>query len=244
MRGLQPYAVHGQRARLRRMTIAERFALVQERIAAACDRSGRNPESVTLLAVSKTKSAADVDEAVRAGVREIGENRVQEAREKFTEMTTRPRKHLIGTLQSNKAKLAVELFDEIQTVESEGLAAAIQKRASAADRVIDAWVQVNIGHELQKSGVDPERTRELVAFVRNCSHLRFRGLMAIPPHVQATEGRTYFRELRTLRDQLVERGIADPDAGLSIGMTEDFEIAIEEGATLVRVGRAIFGERG
>ncbi len=218
------------------MPILENVAEVRRRIANACARSGRNANDVTLVAVTKVFPADYVSAAIAAGVADIGENRVQEAREKKPLVEGSARWHLIGHLQSNKAKDAVKLFDVIQTVDSLDLAQKIARAAEAAGKRQEILLQVNIGNEEQKSGAERAEVRALVKALRGIDALDLRGLMAIPPLGTAEETRRYFRELRALRD----------DAGveqLSMGMSEDFETAIEEGATIVRVGRAIFGER-
>ena len=186
------------------------------------------------MAVSKTKPAAMLDEAIAAGVAELGENRVQEARDKKPLVRGSARWHLIGHLQSNKAKDAVRLFDVIQTIDSVELAEKVARAAAAAGKVQDVLLEVNIGNEPQKSGAAPAEVESLAAGVRKLDALHLRGLMAIPP---AEDVRRCFRELRALRDAV---GLPE----LSMGMTDDFEMAIEEGATIIRVGRAIFGERG
>ena len=216
------------------MSVLDDFLAVERRIAGACARAGRKREEVTLVAVSKTKPAAMLDEAIAAGVTELGENRVQEARDKKPLVRGSARWHLIGHLQSNKAKDAVRLFDVIQTIDSMELAEKVARAASAARKVQDVLLEVNIGNELQKSGAAPAEVESLAAGVRKLDALHLRGLMAIPP---AEDARRWFRELRALRDAV---GLPD----LSMGMTDDFEMAIEEGATIIRVGRAIFGERG
>ncbi len=208
-------------------------AVVEAKIAAACARAGRKRDDVTLVAVTKTFPAAAIDYAVAAGITNVGENRVQEARDKQPEVTANARWHLIGHLQSNKAKDAVRLFDVIQSVDSVELAEKIAK--AAGDKRIDVLLQVNIGRESQKSGIDVENVATVSKQVANILDLR--GLMAIPPHGAAEETRAYFRELKAMRDDL---GLPE----LSMGMSEDYELAIEEGATIIRVGRAIFGERG
>ena len=185
---------------------------------------------MTLVAVSKTFPAERVDEAIAAGVTHIGENRVQEARDKKPLVRGSARWHLIGHLQSNKAKDAVRLFDVIETVDSVDLA---QKIARASETARDVLLQVNIGEEGQKSGVAVSEVESIARQVRAIDGIRLTGLMAIPP---IGDSRPYFRKLRALRDQL---GLEH----LSMGMSEDFEAAIEEGSTMVRIGRAIFGER-
>lgn len=219
------------------MTIRENLAAVEQRIAAACARAKRNRGEVTLIAVSKTFPAAMVDEAIAAGITEIGENRVQEAREKKPGVVRSARWHLIGHLQSNKAKDAVALFDMIQTVDSVNLAEKIARAAEAVAKSQDVLLEVNIGDEPQKSGVNSADLDALARNVRRIGALRVRGLMALPPVSSAQETRQHFRQLRSMRDAL---GLEE----LSMGMTDDFEMAIEEGSTMVRIGRAIFGSRG
>ncbi len=219
------------------VSIAENLAAVEGRIRAACGRAGRKPDAVTLVAVSKTFSADKVDEAIAAGVRHIGENRVQEARDKKPQVRASARWHLIGHLQSNKAKDAVRLFDVIETVDSVDLAEKLARAAEAAGKAQDVLLQVNIGDEPQKSGVAPAEVETVARAVRDLPALRLLGLMALPPVGTPEETRRYFQRLRGIRDQL---GLEH----LSMGMSEDFEIAIEEGSTMVRIGRAIFGSRG
>jgi pyridoxal phosphate enzyme (YggS family) len=213
------------------VTIAENLAAVEQRIAAACGRAGRKRSEVTLVAVSKTFAAERVDEAIAAGVTHIGENRVQEARDKKPLVRASARWHLIGHLQSNKAKDAVHIFDVIETVDSVDLA---QKIARASEAARDVLLQVNIGEEAQKSGVAPNDVEAMARQIRGISGVNLIGLMAIPP---LGDARPHFRRLRALRDQI---GLEH----LSMGMSEDFEIAIEEGSTMVRIGRAVFGPRG
>jgi len=211
--------------------IAENLAAVEARIHTACARAGRKRSDVTLVAVSKTFGADRIDEAIAAGVTHIGENRVQEARDKKPQVRGTARWHLIGHLQSNKAKDAVRLFDVIETVDSVELA---QKIARAAEKAQDVLLQVNIGDEPQKSGILPSDVSNIVQQIRAINGVNLLGLMAIPP---VGDPRKHFRRLREIRDQV---GLEH----LSMGMSEDFEIAIEEGSTMVRIGRAIFGPRG
>ena len=219
------------------VSIRDNLIAVERRIVGACVRAGRKREEVTLVAVSKTKPAEMIDEAIAAGVTDLGENRVQEGRDKRPVVRGRARWHLIGHLQSNKAKDAVRLFEVIQTVDGVALAEKIARAASSAGKVQDVLLEVNIGNEPQKSGATPADVAALAKGVSAFDALRLRGLMAIPPAGEPEETRRWFRELRAMRDTL---GLAE----LSMGMTDDFEVAIEEGATIVRVGRAIFGERG
>lgn len=215
--------------------IRANLAAVEARIAAACARAGRAREEVTLVAVTKTFPASDVDHALAAGVAHVGENKVQEARDKQPSVTASARWHLIGHLQSNKAKDAVRLFDVIQTVDSLQLAERLARLS--ADRRQDVMLQVNVGGEAQKSGAAPADVAAIARRIRELETLHLIGLMTIPPLGEAEEMRPYFRTLRAMRDDL---GLEH----LSMGMTDDFEVAIEEGATIVRVGRAIFGSRG
>ncbi len=212
------------------------LAALETRIAAACARSGRARDGVKLVAVTKTFPATDVEHVIAAGITDVGENKVQETRDKKPSVNGTARWHLIGHLQSNKAKDAVRLFDVIQTVDSSELAEKIARAAESAGKRQELLLQVNIGREPQKSGVAPEDVAELVRRIGAMPSLRLSGLMAIPPAGEPEDVRPYFRELRAMRDDL---GLAE----LSMGMTDDFEVAIEEGATILRVGRAIFGSR-
>jgi PLP dependent protein len=222
--------------------LATNVANVRARIAAAADRSGRRGDDVLLVAVSKTVDAARVREAVALGLRTFGENRVQEAREKIPAVPGASW-HLIGSLQRNKAKEAVRLFDVIESVDSEALAEELSRRAGQEERAVDVFVQVNVAREPQKHGVPPEETAAVVRRTAALPGLKLRGLMTIAPAVSdPDEARPVFRALRKLRDEIQSStGIALPD--LSMGMSHDFEVAVEEGATLARVGRAIFGDR-
>ena len=223
-------------------TIRDRLERVRARMAAAALRSGRPADAVRLVAVSKTMPAEAVREAVAAGVRILGENRVQEAREKIAACPGLAAWHLIGHLQSNKAKLAVGLFDLIQSLDSLHLAEELDRQGRALGKRVRCLVQVNVGEEAQKSGADEAEMRPLLTRAASLPHLAVEGLMAIPPFLSDPEAvRPFFRRLRLLRDRLTTEGF--PLAELSMGMTHDFEVAIEEGATMVRVGTAIFGTR-
>lgn len=215
------------------MAIRDNLAAVEARIAAACQRAGRSRSDVTLVAVSKTFPASAVDESIAAGATDVGENRVQEARDKKAAVRGNARWHLIGHLQSNKAKDAARLFDVVQTVDTVSLA---EKLSRAATAPLDVLLEVNIGNEPQKAGATNADIDRLVRGVGQLPNLRLQGLMTIPPVGTAEETRRYFRELRAMRDV---HGLRE----LSMGMSEDFEVAIEEGATIIRVGRAIFGSR-
>jgi PLP dependent protein len=219
------------------VSIRESAASVEARIARACARAGRSRAEVTLVAVSKTFPASFIDEAIAVGITDVGENRVQEAREKKPLVQGTARWHLIGHLQTNKAKDAVKLFDVIQAVDSLDLAEKLARAAESHGKRQDVMLQVNIGDEPQKNGIAPADVDAVVRQALMLASLRVMGLMAIPPIGTADASRPYFRELRSMRDAL---GLEH----LSMGMSEDFETAIEEGSTIVRVGRAIFGSRG
>ena len=223
--------------------IARRLQEVRYRIAAACARARRDPASVTLVAVSKTVPVEAVREALAAGQAVFGENRVQEAVAKIDQLGPRARWHLVGHLQRNKARHAVGRFELIHSVDDAELARELDRRAGAAARVQPVLVQVNLSREPTKTGTEEEGLAPLVDAVAALDHLDLRGLMTIPPPVEVAEAsRPWFAKLREVRDRAAVRvGRELPD--LSMGMTDDFEVAVEEGATLVRVGRAIFGER-
>jgi pyridoxal phosphate enzyme (YggS family) len=212
------------------------IAGVEARIAAACAASGRARGDVRLVAVTKTFPAADVDHAVAAGMTDVGENKVQEARDKKPLVQGSARWHLIGHLQSNKVKDAVRLFDVIQAVDSAELAEKVARAAESAGKRQEILLQVNIGGEEQKSGAARADAAQLVKRIGALPAVHLSGLMAIPPAGEPEETRRYFRDLRAMRDDL---GLTE----LSMGMTDDFTVAIEEGATIIRVGRAIFGNR-
>jgi pyridoxal phosphate enzyme (YggS family) len=222
--------------------IGERLALVRRRIEAAAVRSGRSVSAVTLVAVTKTMPVEAIREALTAGVTILGENRVQEARDKIAALPDAARWHLIGHLQTNKAKMAIGLFDRIHSLDSTRLADELHRQSGEVGRRVRCLVQVNVGGEAQKNGVAEDEVRPLLEAVSRLSNIVVEGLMAIPPYLPDPEAvRPFFRRLRCLRDALAADGFSLPD--LSMGMTHDFEVAVEEGATLVRVGTAIFGPR-
>jgi pyridoxal phosphate enzyme (YggS family) len=225
-------------------SINQRLAAVRDRIDRAAADAGRDPEEVTLIAVSKTHPASIVDEAVASGAADLGENRVQEASAKKPGVRD-ARWHLIGPLQRNKAKLALETFDVIHTIDRPEIAARLQFLLEKywPDRIVEVLLEVNVGDEPQKAGVAPAETQELLEAVRRHDRLDLRGLMAIPPFgLEPEASRPFFVELRELRDRL-ERATGRRLPELSMGMSHDFEIAVAEGATLVRVGTAVFGPR-
>ena len=223
--------------------IAQGLADVRQRIAAACDRCDRDPASVRLVAVSKKFDAQIVQQAVAAGQTLFGENRVQEALDKIPQVGPGAQWHLIGHLQRNKARHVVGRFDLIHGVEGIPLALELNRRTAAAGGRQPILLQVNLSGESTKSGVEADALSELIEAVIDLPALELRGLMTIPPPVERPEeSRVWFSRMRRLRDEAEQRqGLALPE--LSMGMTGDFEVAVEEGATLVRVGRAIFGER-
>ncbi|MBW3672267.1 MAG: YggS family pyridoxal phosphate-dependent enzyme [Acidobacteria bacterium] len=225
-------------------TVARRLSAVEQRIESACSRSGRSRSAVTLVAVSKTFSASDIEEAIAAGVTDIGENKVQEAESKLASLERVARFHLIGHLQSNKSKLAVSLFDVVQTVDSSKLGRRLNDAAAAEGKQLEVLVQVNVGEEEQKHGVRAADAPALIAELQPFENLEVTGLMTIPPVGGEAETREYFGNLRALRDRIRDDLGLTPFRHLSMGMSADYEIAIEEGATIVRVGSAIFGRRG
>lgn len=227
------------------MNIAERWQSVAERVAAAARRSGRDAAAVRIVAVSKTKSIGEIAAAVAAGASDVGENYVQEAAPKIEALGGAVRWHMIGHLQRNKAAKAAALFDVVQTVDSAELGRALARHAAALKKILPVLVEVNMGSEASKSGVPPEQVESLIHRLAAEPHLRLEGLMTIPPPVESPQAaRPYFAGLRELRDRLASV-LSGPQLlrELSMGMTDDFEVAIEEGATIVRIGRAIFGER-
>ncbi len=227
-------------------SIAGNLAAVSARIAAAAMRSGRDPADVTLIAVSKTKSAAAVMEAYRAGQRFFGENRVQEALKKMEETGAGPLWHLIGHLQGNKAKRVPGRFAAVHSVDSERIALALEEHAGRAGERLEVFIQLNWQGEDTKAGVnDATGLRKLTETVSGCSHLVLRGLMTIPrPNMSEAQTRGLYANIRSLHDGIKsEFGLGHDFNQLSFGMSHDFEWAVEEGATMVRVGTAIFGAR-
>jgi pyridoxal phosphate enzyme (YggS family) len=231
------------------MSIAENIAHVRERMAAAAKRVGRDPNSITLMAVSQTVEPARIIEAYRAGLRVFGENRVQEFQDKSAALAelAEAEWHLIGHLQTNKARKSVELFQAVDSVDSLRLAQKLDQAAAQFNKVLPVLIEINVGGESSKSGIplDSPDLDELLHGAAQLEHLEVRGLMAVPPLTEDPEGaRPYFRLLRDLRDSIAGRRL--PRIGmdaLSLGMSHDFETAIEEGSTCIRVGTAIFGER-
>ncbi len=226
-------------------SVAASLASVRERIAGAAGKAGREPGEVQLLAVTKTVEIARIREAVEAGQRLFGENRVQEARDKVATLGGGLTWHMIGHLQKNKAKAAAGLFDAVESVDSLELAVLLDRRAGEDGRVLKVFIQIDEAGEATKSGIGPPEAPALIERVCTLPHLDLQGLMTIPPWPDTPEdSRPFFASLRHMREQW--DGACCP-AGtlrhLSMGMTADFEVAVEEGATIVRVGSAIFGER-
>lgn len=230
------------------MSIAENISRVRERMTAAARRAGRDPQSITLMAVTKTVSAARIREAYEAGVRRFGENRVQEFAHKAAALRTLPdfRCHMIGHLQSNKASDAVALFDAIDSIDSLRLARRVSAAAQQSGKTVPALIEINIGAEATKSGFVPGSS-ELDELLRSAPALamQVRGLMTIPPYSDdPEESRPYFKKMAELFRNLAGQHLEGIQLDvLSMGMSHDFEIAIEEGATCIRVGTAIFGDR-
>ena len=227
-------------------SIKERLENVRQRIEKAALECGRNPDSVRLIAVSKTVSADIVEEAIKAGVTILGENYVQEARDKIRTLSEYSTGwHFIGHLQSNKAKYAIKLFDLIHSVDSIKLARELNKQSQKIDKVQQILIQVNISQETTKSGISVDETTDLINEISRFENIAIKGLMTMPPFFnQPDRVRPFFAALRDLRDQISYKDIPGVSLDeLSMGMTGDFEVAIAEGATMVRVGTAIFGER-
>ena len=224
------------------LTIAERWAAVRATVAAAAERAGRDPAEVTVIAVGKTFTADVVADAIEAGAVDIGENRAQELRDKMAVLGDRARWHFVGHLQTNKVRNIAGRVALVHSVDRFGLGEAIARRAAAVGATQDVLIEVNLGGEGSKAGVEPPRAAALAEEVDALDGISVRGLMAIPPATGDPEQtRTYFKELAALRDEVIGR--VPHASGLSMGMSRDYEIAIEEGATWVRVGEAIFGPR-
>jgi len=219
---------------------------IKERIKKAALSCGRSPEDIKLIAVSKTKPADVVRQAVNSGLTVFGENYIQEAREKIETISSSNLSwHFIGHLQSNKAKYAVKLFDLIHTVDSLKLAKELNKQAEKINKVQDILIQVNTGMEISKSGIEEKDAMDLARSISGLKNIKVKGLMTIPPFFDAPDKvQPFFKDLCNLRDRIRKENIPDIQMDeLSMGMTGDFEAAIQEGATLIRVGTAIFGKR-
>ena len=226
--------------------LAERLVRVRERIAAAAARAGRDPEEVTLVAVSKTVGIDAIREGLEAGIDHLGENRVQEFKDKLAALGSAARWHFVGHLQTNKVRHVAGQVELIHSVDRYGLAEAISRRVTASGKVQEVLIEVNLAGEASKSGIDPPRLPSLASEIARLEGIRVRGVMAIPPAPSSSvsasqDSRVYFKELATLRDLVASEVPSATE--VSMGMSGDFEVAIEEGATIVRVGEAIFGPR-
>lgn len=226
--------------------VPRRFAEVRERIAGACRRAGRDPGAVTLVGASKTQPVEALEAAWRAGLTVFGENRVQEGVAKSALLPPEVEWHLLGPLQSNKVKTALDVFRTIHSIDRLKIATALDDEAAARGLTLPGFVEINLGEEPTKHGFPPRGLAEAVRRLAGLRHLRVVGLMAIPPFGESPEdSRPWFRKLRELRDELAGRPEWQGFPGLlSMGMSDDFEVAVEEGATHVRVGTALFGPRG
>ncbi|MDD2467574.1 MAG: YggS family pyridoxal phosphate-dependent enzyme [Desulfobulbus sp.] len=227
--------------------IRDNLTQIRTNIIAAAHKSGREAETIKLVAVSKFVAADRIQEALDCGQTLFGENYLQEAADKIPSMGQTAQWHFIGHLQSNKAKQAVALFDMVETVDRLKIAKALDAQAKLLSKTLSILIQVNIGRESQKSGILPEGTAQLLQAIREETNLQVRGLMAMPPFFDAPEkSRPYFRKLRILSNQLAQRQLFTDNTRveLSMGMSGDYEVAIEEGATIIRVGTALFGNRG
>ena len=225
--------------------IAAKINFLRHRIAIACARSGRDPYSVKLMAVTKTVPVERILQAVESGITLLGENYVQEAREKHDLVGGRAQMHMIGHLQTNKAKYAVRLFDCVHSVDRLELARELDRRAKAVGRKMNILVEVNVSGEKTKNGVPAAEAMALVKLLAPLENLAVQGLMTMAPYSDNPEAsRPCFQALRSLRNDIVRAGIPGIQMEeLSMGMTDDFEVAVEEGSTIVRIGRAIFGDR-
>ena len=223
----------------------ENYETVVENVKKACVRAGRNPEEVTVIAVSKTKPLSDIEELITHGVTEFGENKVQEMTDKYEHVSKPVHWHLIGHLQTNKVKYIVDKACLIHSVDSVHLAKEIEKEAAKKNVVVNVLIEVNIAHEESKFGINETDVYDLIEAIKDFPHVHVMGLMTIAPFVENPEdNRIYFRKMYQLSLDIKSKNIDNIDMNvLSMGMTNDYEIAVEEGATMVRVGTAIFGAR-
>lgn len=227
--------------------LGERLADVRRRVSVAAERAGRSLSEITLIAISKTHPPEVMSEALKLGVKDLGENRVQEAEQKVEQVGRKAaRWHLVGHLQGNKARRAVSIFDCIHSVDSPALAQRLDRHCVEEQvESLDVLIQIDLAGEATKTGIDPREVSALLDVIKQCQRLQLKGLMILPPYFEDPECvRPFFKTLRQLRDELQGKGrFGDSRGELSMGMTHDFEIAIEEGATMIRVGTAIFGQR-
>ena len=224
-------------------TIKNNLEIINEKIKKAALRASRNPEKIKLVAVTKTATIEQIIEAISAGVKIIGENKVQEAKEKYQILSADIEWHLVGHLQTNKVKYAIEIFDLIHSVDSIKLAKEIDRRSLQFGMITNVLVEVNVSGEETKYGIKPEEVEPFLKEISEFSRIKVRGLMTIAPIAEDQEEvRPYFRKLRELSEEIKSQHIKNVKMDyLSMGMTEDFEVAIEEGANIVRIGRGIFG---
>ena len=225
--------------------INENISKVRENIVKACEKAGRNPEEVTLIAVSKTKPVSAIEEALLSGTLDYGENKVQELCDKYDVLPKNIRWHMIGHLQRNKVKYLVGKTYLVHSVDSLRLAEQIEKEFAKHNQVCDILVEVNIAQEESKFGIKAKETEELIRKIAKFEHVRIKGLMTIAPYTEDPESnRDYFREIKKLSVDIRDKNIDNVSMDvLSMGMTGDYMVAVEEGATMVRVGTGIFGER-
>ncbi|MBA7499553.1 Pyridoxal phosphate homeostasis protein [subsurface metagenome] len=224
-------------------TIKNNLKIINEKIRKAASRANRNSEEIKLVAVTKTATIEQIKEAISAGVKIIGENKVQEAKEKYQILSADIEWHLVGHLQTNKVKYAIEIFDLIHSVDSIKLAKEIDRRSQQFGMITNVLVEVNVSGEETKYGIKPEEVESFLKEVSEFSRIKVRGLMTIAPIAEDQEEvRPYFRKLRELSEEIKSKNLKNVKMDyLSMGMTEDFEVAIEEGANMVRIGRGIFG---
>lgn len=225
--------------------IRENVERVRQRIESACRRVGRSLNEIILVCVTKTIDVARIDEAIGCGITDIGENRIQEAKAKYDQISRPVRWHMVGHLQTNKAKDAVKMFDLIHSVDSLHLARAIDKRAGEVGKLMNCLIELNLSKEASKFGITPEEVFSLIEETAKLDNLRINGLMTMAPLVDDPElTRTYFKKLRELSEEIRSRNYKNVQMEyLSMGMSQDFEVAIEEGSNIVRIGTAIFGLR-
>ncbi len=226
--------------------ISHNLDKLHQKLNKVANKCGRSPDDIRVVAVSKRFPTTAIQDAVKAGQMLFGENYIQEAQQKIDALNDDLDFHFIGHLQSNKTKLAAQLFTMIETIDSEKLALSLNKHLDKLDKKLNILIQVNIGHDLKKSGIAPEEAENLIRKIANLSHIKVQGLMTMPPWTSNPEDtRPYFRRLRLLSEDLREKNLFfdKNSVELSMGMSHDFHIAIEEGATLIRVGTAIFGQR-
>lgn len=227
------------------MDIKKNIQAINEKISDIALSCGRDPDDIVLIAVTKTVSPTNISKALEAGLQNFGENRVQELVEKYDKIDKKAKWHLIGSLQTNKVKYIIDKVELIHSLDRIKLAKEIEKRAARIDRQIPALIQVNISGESTKSGIRPEETMDFIEAMKQYPHIRIKGLMTIGPLTEDRELiRDCFRQMKKLFDEIKTKKFSHAQMQyLSMGMTNDFDIAIEEGANMVRIGRAIFGER-